>query len=250
MWTSMLMVMGTHRDGAALAFLRSQAGLSQQVVATRLGVSQKSYSNRETGITRVTPEFRDKFLEAIGANTDDWERVLDQVRVDAPLSAEIPLFETIAAAGRYAFVADCDDTQGAKMVDRGRAKHPCAFAVTVHGDSMAPALLDGDIIICEPILDEHDRYRLVDGRVVAVFAPDALTAVQDVDNQTRQPIKPVRAQPLPVPQAGAVGRWRWLAHGEAKLEKDNPKAVPLTLPAEHVTTLRVAMVIELRREKF
>lgn len=242
----MLSVMGTHREAAALALLRSRANLSQFVVAGRLNMSQKAYSNRETGVTAVTADFRKRFLAVLGADESDWEEAMADAKVQAPLSDQIPLYENAAAAGRYAFVQDCAEMEGATMIDRAGAKHPCAFAVPVHGDSMAPALQDGDVIICEPIMDEHDAHRLVDGRVVAVFAPDALGAdMGDIDNQSRQR----KARVLPVPQGGAVGRWRWLGGGEARLEKDNPKAVPLHLPAEHVTTLRVAIVVELRRKK-
>lgn len=244
----MLMVMGTHREAAAMTLLRTETGMNQRDLAKAMGVSQAAISQRETGRTGIDEEFGRRMLEVMGKSAADWARALATVKpiAEPRASAFIPLYTNVAAAGRYAFVPDCQDTTGAKMIDRGDSQHPCAFATVVHGDSMVPTLHDGDVIVCEPIIDEHDRDRLVDGRVVAVFAPDALGAVVgDIDNQTRQR----KAQPMPVPQAGAVGRWRWLSSGEAKLEKDNPKAVPLHLPAEHVTTLRVAVVVELRRKK-
>lgn len=243
----MLIAMGTHREAAAMTRLRIESGMTQAQLASAMGLSQTAISKREAGKTEIDEEFGQRLLAVLKKSPDEWARALQASTALAPrvLRDDIPLFDSIAAAGRYMFVADCEQPQNVQKVDRGTAKHPCAYAVPVHGDSMAPTLLDGDTIICEPIIDEHDEYRLVDGRIVVVFAPDALDAViGDIDNQTRQR----KARAMLVPKAGAVGRWRWTEGRAAIIEKDNPKAVPMHLPAEHVTTLRIAVVIELRRK--
>lgn len=241
------MVMGTHREAAAMTRLRIESGFTQAQLAAALGVSQTVISKREAGKTEIDEEFGQRLLAVLNKTPADWERAIQASAAIAPrvLTDEIPFFDSIAAAGRYMFVADGENPPNVKKVDRGSAKHPAAYAIPVHGDSMAPTLLDGDTIVCEPIIDEHDEYRLVDGRIVVVFAPDALdAAVGDIDNQTRLR----KARSMPVPKAGAVGRWRWTEGRAAIIEKDNTKAVPLHLPAEHVTTLRIAVVIELRRK--
>jgi SOS-response transcriptional repressor LexA len=228
----------------ALIKARQVRGLSQSDAGRAMGISQVSYGNRERGVTEIGEEWLAQFLDKINMKRAEFDAIVQRVPVQSVTPSEdIPLYPSLASAGKRAFMPEDTGEEWTEKVPRGTAtKHPRAFAARVRGDSMEPKVSDGDVLVCEPIDDEEGLESLQDGRVVVAIgvAPE----VRDVDIVNGEPR---RATPLPVPTGGMVGVWAWVGGGEAELRKTNKAYQPIRLPARHNGTVRIAVVVELRR---
>ncbi len=228
----------------ALTKARELRGVSQIQAGKLMGLSGVSYGNRERGITSITDEWLGQFLSKIDMQREEFDAIVRRIPVQSVTPSEdIPLYPTLASAGKRAFMPEDTGEEWAEKVPRGTAtKHPRAFAARVRGDSMEPRVSDGDVLVCEPIDDEEGLESLQDGRVVVAIgvAPE----VRDVDIVNGEPR---RATPLPVPTGGMVGVWAWVGGGEAELRKTNKAYQAIRLPARHNGTVRIAVVVELRR---
>lgn len=225
----------------AITKAREARGLTQREVGDRMKLSYVALGNRERGVTTITEEWLFTFLGAIGMNREEFFTLVERVPVHslAP-SEDIPLYPSLASAGRRAFVPEDTGEEWTTTLDRGSATfHPRAFAVTIEGDSMEPRVLHGDVAICEPVDDEDGIGVLTDGRMVLVWG--GVGEVADIQNN-----EPRRARAMIMPTGGMIGLWAWVSGG-AELRKANPKYSAIQIPAQHDGTLRVAVVVEIRR---
>ena len=202
--------MRTPSQSQTLAELRRNAGLTQQEIATRLGVSYKTVSAWETGDARLTKQ-RAKEL------ADILQVPLAQVISNQP-NDMIPFYNMVHAGPMF----DPGDNQLAPSVveRRGFTKHPRAFVLRAVGDSMEPEIFSsGTDLYCEPLEDEEDVARLVDGR-------DVVVTIESEQGTSRQ-----------------VGKWKWIDTTTFQLVKANPKYEPQTFPLSRDVVSRIAIVV-------
>ncbi len=225
----------------ALIKARQVRGLSQSDAGRAMGISQVSYGNRERGVTEIGEEWLAQFLDKIDMKRAEFDAIVQRVPVQSVTPSEdIPLYPNLAAAGQRAFCPEDEGDEWTATVDRGSVtKHPRAFAVKSDGDSMEPRIMSGDTVVCEPIDDEHGIGALTDGKMVVVWggATETMDFQRDGDR---------RAKPMIVPTGGMIGLWAWVNNG-AELRKANQRYQSIRIPAQHDGTLRIAVVVEMRR---
>jgi transcriptional regulator with XRE-family HTH domain len=230
----------------AVTKAREMRGISQKDVGAAMSISHVAVGSRERGSTVITGDWLNRFLAVISMNREEFFNLVERVPVHslAP-SEDIPLFPNLASAGKRAFVPDDIGEEWNETVQRGTATcHPQAFAVKIHGDSMSPMILHDDIVVCEPVSDEDGQGSLSDGRIVIVWGGgvsstnDYSIVDGDVKHKGKQSI---------VPDGGMIGRWTWAEGGAGELRKTNQSYQPVRLPAEHNGTVRIAVVVEIRR---
>jgi SOS-response transcriptional repressor LexA len=230
----------------AITKARELRALSQKDVGAAMSISHVAVGSRERGATAITSEWLDRFLAVIEMNREEFLTLVERVPVHALAPSEdIPLFPNLASAGKRAFVPDDIGEEWNETVQRGTATfHPQAFAVKIHGDSMSPMILHDDIVVCEPVSDEDGQGSLSDGRIVIVWGGgvNGNTDYLIVDGE----VKP-KARQIVVPDGGMIGRWSWAEGGAGELRKTNQSYQPVRLPAEHDGTVRIAVVVEIRR---
>jgi hypothetical protein len=230
----------------AVTKARESRNLSQNEVGHAMGISGVAYGNRERGVTQIGEDWLGRFLHTIRMDRAEFDNLVRRIPVQSVTpSADIPLYPNLASAGKRAFMPDETDEAWMETVVRGTSsRHPGAFAAKIHGDSMAPLIVHGDVVICEP-LDDEDDSELYDGRVVVAFG----TNVSSTGDYTRVDgeVKP-KARAVIVPDGGMIGQWAWLEGRSGELRKVNAKYQPVLIPARHDGTIRLAVVVEVRRK--
>jgi SOS-response transcriptional repressor LexA len=184
------------RAGLLLRWLRHRASIEQEELARRLGVSQPTVSRWEAGRLRPAATQLSRLLEQlaptaeaagwdeVGAALQAWQRAGDdpspqlQSQLQQALArlaagrelyydAEIPCYADIAAG--------LGEMQEQRRLPRCLLPvprqlfeaDPGCYALRVVGDSMAPAILSGDIVVVSPAAP------LSDGCIVAAYVePD------------------------------------------------------------------------------
>ena len=135
---------------------RKQNGISQQELASYLGVGQSFISQVESGRSPL-PE---SVFEKIKSNPD-WTIYVDTVenkgeitiKTDAPeqeKDGRIPLVPFEAVAGPGTMVFSDEQIEDYYMV---REFKSADFLIRVNGDSMSPKYIGGDLVACKAIND-------------------------------------------------------------------------------------------------
>lgn len=226
----------------AVTKARESRGISQRDMGGRMGVSNVAYGNRERGATEITDEWLARFLATINMTRVEFDEIVRRVPVAATmLPPTIPLYPSLAAAGRRAFVPDDTQEYPTDFIPRATSsQHPQAFACRVDGDSMMPDIRPGEIVICEPVDDEFGE--IEDGKVVVVWGDCEETRDVQISEAPR------RAKQMIVPSGGMIGQWVWTGGGAAELRKFNPKYPAIKIPAQHDGKLCIGVVVETRRK--
>jgi SOS-response transcriptional repressor LexA len=110
-----------------------------------------------------------------------------------------------------------DSGQGYEYVDFGTVTDPLAFCVIVVGQSMQPALTDGDQLILSPIDPYKPDDRLADGKIVFVRF-----TVENSGGCT-------------------LARFYQEQAGRIRLHKDNPAYAPIHCQREHIQGIAIAI---------
>lgn len=154
-----------------LRALRKSAGLSQEILASKLGVTKQAVSAYETGRANPTAPVLQRLSQALGVGVDtiinyqgantsvesqgeapfDVNAIgplADQPHVDLPF----PGFKTLASFGEtgglsLATLANCATLRVYLQPDELPAKYEGAMVIEVWGDSMEPHLYSGDRMI-------------------------------------------------------------------------------------------------------
>ena len=128
---------------------RSAAGLSQKALANLLFVSQQAVAKWETGAATPGPEMLTKISNVLNVSLDSLLGVNRDVNISpAELDrkvVDINVYGSIPAGIPIEAIEEIIDTEQipAEWLAGGNEY----FALVVHGDSMYPVYLDGDIII-------------------------------------------------------------------------------------------------------
>lgn len=168
--------------GARIRAVRQANGLTQKQFAERFGVTQGAVSNWEKGVDRpgilplaklagmtVNEELRDYFRQESRLGTYIETPSTPQVPAEA---RPIPMLRDAVAAGTPRAI---DESEIAQVLMMPKPWFPASgelFALRVAGDSMAPIIGDGYIVIVDT--SRRDPRKLVE-RMVAAREGDGVT---------------------------------------------------------------------------
>jgi len=124
-----------------LRSLRERMGVSQQDVATALGVSRQVYNNYELG--KREPDF-DMAMRLAGYFQCSVDYMIGNSD-NAPNAIQVPVLGTITAGIPIEAIEDIIDVEELPMdMRRGGREY---FGLKIKGDSMEPEYRDGDVVI-------------------------------------------------------------------------------------------------------
>ena len=125
--------------------LREKAGYSQAQLAIKLGVRQSTVGMWENGTNKPKNMMLEKLANMFGVSTDYLlGRTVSEIP-SSPDAIRIPVLGTIPAGVPLEAIEDVLDYEEipAAMARGGKE----FFALQIHGDSMEPVYLDGDVVI-------------------------------------------------------------------------------------------------------
>lgn len=130
---------------------RKSLGLTQAELARRLGISETYLSLLENGKKPISDRFRLNFEQ----NASD--KLKGEVKETTPTLETVPVPRRIpvvgmAAAAMYdpALSQICDLWEGSEETVPCVLEREGIFAIRIQGDSMEPALHDGDVVAVDP----------------------------------------------------------------------------------------------------
>lgn len=146
-----------------LAEARNAAGLTQQEVAEKIGITVTGYQNYEYGKRDIRSDTLRKLSDILDCSAEYLVGLTDiRSRNTKPIDCYAPLVGRIAAGTPLeAIQLDGESLWVDPMV---KQSHPHAFFLTVHGDSMNLRFPDG----CNVLVDPDER-RIVSGKIYAVL---------------------------------------------------------------------------------
>lgn len=132
---------------------RKSAGLTQAEVASRIGITQNGYSYWENNKSKIDHESLAKLATLFGVTTDYLLGITDETETKIK---RIPVLGSVPAGIPLEAIEDILDWEEipASMCTGGKEY----FALEVHGDSMWPDYLPGDVIIVRksPVCNSGD----------------------------------------------------------------------------------------------
>lgn len=160
--------------GTIIKLRRKQKGWNQKDLGERVGMAGTTISRKELGQIEINDADLILFAKALGTTPEDLRAEARLTRVPQTSGAgrgKIPLINRVRAGNSdVRFEYGPDSGQGGDYLDRGFwADDPHAFALRIEGDSMAPALLPGDIVVVRPLDPQAGNIRLSDDDVVYVL---------------------------------------------------------------------------------
>lgn len=152
--------------------MRKALGMSQTKLARQLGINPSLISLWETAKRDIAPEYIEKLAAVLNVTprwlcTGEGEMKLSEQEqlIEKLKRGEIPSKELTPAPIRWIpilGVVPGGNPFAPEVVPLGNVavaadaiRHPGAFALQVRGNSMAPAVQDGDQVACEPYEGEH-----------------------------------------------------------------------------------------------
>lgn len=151
--------------GDRIKSARIKAGMSQEALADKIGISKQSISAWERGISKkIEGENLVKAAQVLGVSESWIQTGLDSAKhlkgfqnIEATLnSAKVPLIDMVAA-GDWCEVADPYPAGEAESWEPCPVPHgENTFAVRINGESMAPKFQHGEIIFCDPSVQPNN----------------------------------------------------------------------------------------------
>jgi len=207
--------------GAAIKRLREEHGWTQEELADKVGLDRTGIARRENGKIRVRGNERPKFAQAFGMTLIEFdEQWRDWIVTRSRGAPGIPVINR-APAGQVIDYEEygVDSGQGYEYLDLGDINDNLAFAVVVVGDSMEPALSEGDYIVLSP-LDPYKPHndRLKNGAIVFVRFT------------------------IEYRESGCtLARFFPGEDGQIRLQKDNPHYPPIICAREDIQSMAIAV---------
>ena len=170
-----------------LADMRKRAGLTQQQLAEKIGVTQQTIWYYENGRREMKSSVLIELSKALGCSVSDLlglGHVRGVVSSSPSASHRMPLVGRIAAGTPREAIYQVGETHG--VPEELWQLHPNGFWLTVSGNSMNRLFADGTLVLIDP--DEEVRDRVIDrsdpdapevrvlGRAVSYTAPDGWRA--------------------------------------------------------------------------
>lgn len=123
-------------DMKKLKKLREKKGISQSVIAKRIGITQQAYANYENGHREPDNSTLIKIAEYYHVSVD--YLLSDKEGIEIPVLGKVAAGIPIEALEN---VIDCEE------ISLELAMEGDYFALSIKGDSMEPKISDGDIVI-------------------------------------------------------------------------------------------------------
>lgn len=161
--------------GARLKEAREKAGLSQEAIAVKMGISRAAVAQWEADTTVPEASKFARLAEILGVSTDwlltghEFQGVSDPQTgryehntEPAPELRRLPIVSWVQA-GRGQEAADPHPPgDGDGIAHTTKRLGPNAYALRIRGDSMEPRFHDGDIIVIDPAVQpRHGSYVVV-----------------------------------------------------------------------------------------
>ena len=125
---------------------RKAAGLTQEVLAGKCGVSRAAVAQWEGDVTKPSFDHLQKAAETLGVSLS-WLTSGEQA---APSSQRLVPVIDYASVGKWAHVTDPYEPGGMEIITTDLDVGGRAFALIITGDSMLPEFRRGDKIIIDP----------------------------------------------------------------------------------------------------
>ena len=143
--------------GERLKTLREKAGLSQAALAEKCGwASQSRVGNYEKGVRKIGADDAAIMAAALDVHPAEILFGLESVSNVAPAPIglrQIPIISYVQA-GCWTESCDCRAMDGSiETINTDLDLGSMAFALSVRGDSMAPEILEGDVVVIDPDVD-------------------------------------------------------------------------------------------------
>ena len=144
--------------GERLKTLREKTWLSQAALAEKCGwASQSRVGNYEKGVRKINADDAAILAAALGAHPAEILFGLEPVNnnvAPAPIGLrQIPIISYVQA-GCWTETCDCRAMDGSiETINTDLDLGSMAFALEVRGDSMAPEILEGDVVVIDPDVD-------------------------------------------------------------------------------------------------
>lgn len=214
---------GSVAVGSVVRQLREQRGWTQAELGEKVGGLDPSVIGRkERGVLTIKPPERDRFAKAFGLSLREFDELWRAASIERTSGGPgIPVINR-APAGQVVDYEEygVDSGQGMEYIDWGDVGDDLAFAVIAVGDSMAPAVAEGDYLVFSSMGLPKPRAELKEGSVVFVrFGPESSVT----------------------PGGCLVARWFKLPDGSIRLNKDNPRYQPLACRPEDIQQLAVCI---------
>ena len=143
--------------GERLKTLREKAGLSQAALAEKCGwASQSRVGNYEKGVRKIGADDAAIMAAALDVHPAEILFGLESVSNVAPAPIglrQIPIISYVQA-GCWTESCECRAVDGSiETINTDLDLGSMAFALSVRGDSMAPEILEGDVVVIDPDVD-------------------------------------------------------------------------------------------------
>ena len=143
--------------GERLKTLREKAGLSQAAFAEKCGwASQSRVGNYEKGVRKIGADDAAIMAAALDVHPAEILFGLESVSNVAPAPIglrQIPIISYVQA-GCWTESCECRAVDGSiETITTDLDLGSMAFALEVRGDSMAPEILEGDVVVIDPDVD-------------------------------------------------------------------------------------------------
>jgi phage repressor protein C with HTH and peptisase S24 domain len=213
--------------GQVLRAERKRRDMTQADVARALNKSMSAIQQKETGVIPITDEEAREWAKVLGLEPN-----AVMLQTGRTMRRRIPVLD-IVKAGRLVFESDTQEAWEPRYAQDFVAGTDVAsdqsFALKVDGDSMAPMIPNGAIVICDPLF-EGDEARLRDGDVVVAWVA---------------PRKKGKGGSWEA--GGVMGQWFYIRDtNTAEIRKVNPNYPKVTIDLGYEATPRIAVVIEWR----
>lgn len=143
--------------GERLKTLREKAGLSQAALAEKCGwASQSRVGNYEKGVRKIGADDAAILAAALGVHPAEILFGLEPINNVVPAAIglrQIPIISYVQA-GCWTESCECRAMDGSiETITTDLDLGSMAFALEVRGDSMAPEILEGDVVVIDPGVD-------------------------------------------------------------------------------------------------
>ena len=125
----------------SLLTLRKNTGLTQNDIANHLGISRQAYANYETGKREPDINTLLSLAEFFNVSVDT---LLGNKKSALRKGVKIPVLGNVAAGVPIEAITDIEDYE---EITEEMAAQGEYVALKIHGDSMLPRMLDGDVVI-------------------------------------------------------------------------------------------------------
>ncbi len=149
--------------------IRKELGLTQEELASKLGIKKSALSMIETGRAALSERNKNILVQVLNINPEWFENPKAEMRImpgswtprvgitDRVLSVQsVPLYDVEATAGLVPLFADKADFDPIDYIHIPNLPK-CDGAIYVVGDSMYPLLKSGDIVLYKQINDIEDN---------------------------------------------------------------------------------------------